>query len=104
MMQKSKTTWCTPTAAVLKKTADNCAQVQDKKIQRLVQWNNELLLQLLKQVVTRRHALHGRKTASFNTMASNIGNGSMVVDEVAEILPCPEFACMYELQPHPVPQ
>jgi hypothetical protein len=30
MMQKSKTTWCTPTAAVLK-TADNCAQVQDKR-------------------------------------------------------------------------
>jgi hypothetical protein len=59
MMQKSKTTWCTPTAAALK-TADNCAQVQDK-IQRLVQWNNELLLQLLKQVVTRRHALHGRR-------------------------------------------
>jgi class 3 adenylate cyclase len=85
-----------PTAAALKKTAANCAQVQDKKIQRLVQWNNELLLQLLKQVVARRHALHGRKTASsaLNSMASNIGNGSMVVDEVAEIITMPEFeAC-----------
>jgi class 3 adenylate cyclase len=82
-----------PTAAALRKSEKNAAQIKDKKVQRLVEWNSELLLQLLKQVVARRSAINGRKTASsaLTSMAANIGNGSMVVDEVAEVINMPEF-------------
>ena len=66
---------------------------KERRIQRLVQWNSEMLVQLLKQVVARREALHRRTTASgaLTSMARNIGNGCIVVDEVAEIIMLPEF-------------
>jgi hypothetical protein len=82
----------------LKKTADNCAQVQDKKIQRLVQWNNELLLQLLKQVVTRRHAPRkedGRRRLILWHLTLEMDPWWLTK---LKLLPCPEFV-WYELQP-----
>lgn len=67
--------------------------VNDRKVARLVAWNSELLLQLLQQVVARRNALNARRTATpaLTAMATNIGNGAMVVEEVAEIIAMPEF-------------
>jgi hypothetical protein len=54
MMQKSKTTWCND--RLPEEDGRQLRASPGQKIQRLVQWNNELLLQLLKQVVTRRHS------------------------------------------------
>lgn len=66
--------------------------ILDDKTQRLVQWNTDALLQLLRQVVARRKAreqLHGR----------TIGNACQVhgdktrfpIDEVKEIIHLPSF-------------
>jgi 3'5'-cyclic nucleotide phosphodiesterase len=66
---------------------------KERRIQRLVQWNSEMLVQLLKQVVARRQALNRQNNVSdaLTSMARNIGNGCIVVDEVAEIIVLPEF-------------
>jgi len=66
---------------------------KERRIQRLVQWNSEMLVQLLKQVVARRQVLQRRKTsqAALSAMAGNIGSGTMIVEEVAEIITLPEF-------------
>jgi len=64
-----------------------------RKTERLVAWNTELLLQLLKHIVARRNALTGRKHTSvaLTAMAQNISSGGMVVDEVSEIISLPDF-------------
>ena len=57
-------------------------------------WNTELLLQLLKQVVARRFASAGRRavpTPDLGEMAQRIGEGRMPVDEVLEIIVLPDF-------------
>jgi len=66
---------------------------KQQRISRLIEWNSEMLIQLLKQVVARRESLSRRKTsaAALAAMAKNIGVGTMVVEEVAEIITLPEF-------------
>lgn len=64
-----------------------------RKTERLVAWNTELLLQMLKHVVARRNASTSRKftTAALTAMAQNISSEGMVVDEVSEIISLPDF-------------
>jgi hypothetical protein len=61
--------------------------------QRLIDWNSEILMQLLKQVVARRFAVPGRRTQqdALWEMARNVGDGHMPVEEVAEIIQLPDF-------------
>jgi Adenylate and Guanylate cyclase catalytic domain len=75
----------------------------NQRIRRLIDWNSELLLRLLKQVVTRREAQYSSSTSQANltAMARNIGARTMVVDEVAEIIEMPGFViakCDAEVQ------
>eukprot|EP00523_Entomoneis_sp_CCMP467_P017696 CAMPEP_0168809860 /NCGR_PEP_ID=MMETSP0726-20121227/3304_1 /TAXON_ID=265536 /ORGANISM="Amphiprora sp., Strain CCMP467" /LENGTH=1173 /DNA_ID=CAMNT_0008861859 /DNA_START=128 /DNA_END=3649 /DNA_ORIENTATION=- len=67
--------------------------VLDRRTQRLVDWNTELLMQLLKQVVARRFAVSGRRTQpdALWEMAQNVGEGHMPVEEVVEIIQLPDF-------------
>lgn len=65
-----------------------------RKVERLVAWNTELLLQLLKHIVARRSAMTSRKMmpAALAAMAQNIApEGGMVVDEVIEVIQLPDF-------------
>lgn len=64
-----------------------------RKVERLVAWNTELLLQLLKAIVAKRNAVSGRKMmpAALTAMAQNIASDGMVVDEVTEIIQMPDF-------------
>lgn len=82
----------TPVIAKLINLSD---KTRYRRNQKLVDWNCELLLQLLKQVVARREALqsNSRNTsqAELTAIARNIGDGSMVVEEVADIIEMPEF-------------
>jgi Adenylate and Guanylate cyclase catalytic domain len=66
--------------------------------ERLAQWNSDLLLELLQRVVTRRAALQSSDIATpsasqmhLTAMAKAIGDGTMVVEEVVEIIDMPEF-------------
>ena len=66
----------------------------NQKIQRLVDWNSELLLQLLKRVVARRGAFQSSTSTchvNLTEMARDIGARSMIVNEVAEIIQMPAF-------------
>jgi hypothetical protein len=61
---------------------------------RLVAWNCELLVKLLKQVVAQRKALQYTSQSQSNELAyltQHLGKDKMVVDEVAEIISLPEF-------------
>ena len=88
------------TAASRKKLSSKANQ----KIQRLVDWNSELLLPLLKRVVARRSALQSSTSTSHSNLtaiARNIGVGSMVVNEVAAIIEMPAFVsanCIADVQ------
>lgn len=64
-----------------------------RKTERLVAWNTELLLQLLKHIVAKRQVGTGRKTmpAALTAMAQNIASDGMVVEEVTEIIQLPDF-------------
>lgn len=65
-----------------------------RKVERLVSWNTELLLQLLKAIVAKRNVVSGRKTlsAALSAMAKKISSpDEMVVDEVVEIIELPDF-------------
>jgi hypothetical protein len=65
-----------------------------RKVERLVSWNTELLLQLLKAIVAKRNVVSGRKTlsAALSAMARKIASpDEMVVDEVVEIIELPSF-------------
>jgi hypothetical protein len=64
-----------------------------RKIERLVAWNSELLIQLLKHIVAKRTAVAGRRMTqiALRAMAQNISGGGMVVDEVTEIIQLPDF-------------
>lgn len=66
---------------------------EDRKTQRLVDWNCELLMQLLKQVVARRFALSERRSMpdALWEMARTMGLGHMPVEEVVEVIVLPDF-------------
>jgi Adenylate and Guanylate cyclase catalytic domain len=72
----------------------------EQRNERLAHWNSELLLELLQRVVSRRVALQGSAAAvapasqqHLNSMAHAIGDGTIVVEEVAEVIDMPEFVC-----------
>ena len=68
---------------------------REKRIQRLVDWNCELLAQLLRQVVARRAVAQSSRPTnptSLMIVANSMGgDGNQVVDEVAEIVSLPAF-------------
>lgn len=70
----------------------------ERNLRRCVDWNTELLLDLLKKVIARRHAVHGRfgpanraTCEKLKCMARDLGKGMLVVDEVANIIELPDF-------------
>lgn len=67
---------------------------RERKIQRLVEWNSEMLLQLLKQILARRRVIKAKSTSATDLFAaakSISSNRTLVVDEVAEVITLPEF-------------
>lgn len=72
-------------------TASNTEQDEKaaKHMQRLIQWNVEMLKQLLKQVVARREAL-GISSLAHVSVPSG-GTDSFILDEVAEVIEFPQF-------------
>ena len=69
----------------------------ERRIQRCVDWSSELLCQLLKSIVAHRTAVRGARVAKqaekdqITEMAMDIGDGKLVVEEVANIIELPEF-------------
>lgn len=70
-----------------------------RRNERLIEWNTELLLQLLKGVVARRMALPTNKEdhRKVAKLARTIGE-RMVVDEVREIIEMPEYVPVEEIE------
>lgn len=72
---------------------------REDRIQRLVLWNSELLQNALKQIVTHRNAATCTSSSSGITVlqadveieAQKIGTGTIVADEVAEIIEMPPY-------------
>jgi Adenylate and Guanylate cyclase catalytic domain len=72
----------------------------EQRNERLAHWNSDLLLELLQRVVSRRAALQGSAAAvapacqqHLTSLAHAIGDGTIVVEEVAEVIDMPEFVC-----------
>lgn len=70
----------------------------ETRIERLVDWNTELLMHLLKNIVAHRNAVRGRRRAvtrdangKLRSLACDLGKGCLVVDEVANIIELPEY-------------
>jgi len=71
------------------------------KTERLIEWNVENLVRLLREIVARRNAMtvkdsraaRGRResTVCNDTMACSKGEGETVLDEVCEVIDLPEF-------------
>jgi hypothetical protein len=61
------------------------------RMQRIIDWNSELLLELLKLVVARRQEQVLNGTEDLTSIARQMGSHSMVVEEVAEIIEMPPF-------------
>jgi Adenylate and Guanylate cyclase catalytic domain len=73
--------------------------------ERLAQWNSDLLMELLQRVVTRRAALQSSDIVTpsasqthLTAMAKAIGDGTMVVEEVVEVIDMPEFVCANDVK------
>ena len=70
-----------------------------ERLERCIDWNTELLVGLLKKVVAHRIALRGpsaiKDAASasghLKSKAMNIGEGQLIVEEVANIIELPDF-------------
>jgi Adenylate and Guanylate cyclase catalytic domain len=69
----------------------------NQRNERLVEWNSEILLELLHRVVARRAALQGAGAPAtlhqLVEVAQSIGNGLIVVEEVVEVIDMPEYVC-----------
>ena len=75
----------------------------DEKVQRLINWNVDVLGRLLKRIIARRNALAGLPTTRSNKISNkqetfrmssnkdNGGGGSTVLDEVREIIHLPPY-------------
>ena len=66
------------------------------KVQRLIDWNSELLLQLLKKIVARRsvtkmNSVSPLLAARIEALEMQIGNAGTVLEEVCEIITLPSF-------------
>ena len=69
----------------------------ERRIRRCIDWNTELVLELLKKVVAHRNAvscsfstISSSATVDLKNLARTIGDGALVVDEVANIIEMPE--------------
>ena len=70
----------------------------ERRVERCIDWNSELLVGLLKKVVAHRSAIRGRNhcsatpriNARLKEAAGKIGKGCLVVDEVANIIELPD--------------
>jgi Adenylate and Guanylate cyclase catalytic domain len=68
----------------------------DHRNDRLADWNSEILLELLQRLVSHRAALQTSSNVSaeeLTNMATAIGAGATVVEEVAEIIEMPDYVC-----------
>lgn len=91
-----------------RETAPEIKQKLSPKAQRLVKWNVEIIIRLLKQVVSRRNETQrrNRKDNSASqefTVATTRESGQTVIDEVKEIIELPEFdvkAARNQQDPH----
>jgi hypothetical protein len=64
----------------------------DEKMERLVEWNTDVLVRLLKQIIARQRAHDRSKTKKGQEAASrDIVLGGTVIDEVVEIIELPEL-------------
>ncbi|CAB9514142.1 Receptor-type guanylate cyclase gcy [Seminavis robusta] len=82
--------------------------VSDDKVERLIMWNTDTLLKLLKHVVARRMARQRHNGAldylkgSSNMPDSNLEKTNAPIEEVKEIIELPEFnTTVAKLQPDP---
>ena len=78
---------------------ENAPEIRQKlspKAHRLVKWNVEIIMRLLKQVVSRRNETIKKNTKDNSasqefTVATSRASGLTVIDEVKEIIELPEF-------------
>jgi Adenylate and Guanylate cyclase catalytic domain len=77
----------------------------DCRNERLAQWNSDVLQELLQRVVTRRTALQSSDVVTpsasqthLTAMAKAIGDSTMVVEEVVEVIDMPEFVCANDVR------
>jgi hypothetical protein len=61
----------------------------DERIARLIDWNTDILAQMLRQIVSRRCATKHKSEGDVNSVANN--DGRIVIDEVKEVIKLPEF-------------
>lgn len=79
------------------RSVDAQLNAMDGKIQRLVDWNTELLLRLLEQISARRKAVStGTRSSALGSndekkVDSELRRGKMVIDEVAEVITLPTY-------------
>ena len=83
------------------------AQVKNDKIQRMIDWNCDILLQLLRLIVAKRQA--SRRTSMSNTagdqneierLERTIGQEGLPVEEIVEVIELPSFdSAAYERDP-----
>lgn len=71
----------------------------DKKLQRIVEWNTEILLRLLKQIVARRRSVPSQTKGSSPPTGIKRRPNATVMDEVTEIVKLPKFkACKQQIE------
>ncbi|CAB9528997.1 Receptor-type guanylate cyclase gcy [Seminavis robusta] len=80
-------------AASLSTNDTSVSSDREGRIQRLVNWNVEVLSSLLKKVVARREAMGNSRRGAARTVGNDqlTKQGGTVLDEVLEIIPLPEF-------------
>jgi hypothetical protein len=71
--------------------APDMTGVHDAKTMRLIDWNVDVLLRLLKQIVARRNACPPVEGLSPDEARFSTENGSSTIDEVREIIKLPRF-------------
>mmetsp|Transcript_1865 Transcript_1865/g.4226 ORF Transcript_1865/g.4226 Transcript_1865/m.4226 type:complete len:839 (-) Transcript_1865:89-2605(-) len=77
---------------------NNTSRYNEQAIQRLVDWNSDVMIRLLKQVVAKRTA-YGQETWDVEPVLEQ-EEGKLVLDEVAEVIDLPMFK-YYRTSPNP---
>jgi hypothetical protein len=85
-------------AAIIENTGDTAAKTAaSQKVQRLVDWNCELLQQILKKIVARRKGKKRRSVMGTQSqdrvrkLEAEITNDRNLIEELVEIIPMPQF-------------
>jgi hypothetical protein len=96
-----QTYWAEPSAqasTVISSGYSNINEVKlqddvfDDKTMRLIDWNVDILSQLIRQIVARREALNcSRRKSSTSPLQNNTPKNGTVIDEVKEIIKLPPF-------------